>query len=126
MTAKLATRDDRILAGVEEADALGDGSTILHSASDKSQAGCLQFDPGYVSLYFVTDPGRMEVVLEEVYILSHEKRLSSKSELIPQIEQITKSGKPPAYHSGECWRRGGSSRIPCYARRMASVTSAKK
>jgi len=94
MTAKLATRHDRIWAGVEDAGALRDGSILLHSATDKSQTGCLQFDCGYLSPYFVTDPERMEVVFEDVYIFIHEKRLSSKIDLIPPLEQITERGKP--------------------------------
>jgi len=94
MTAKLATRDDRIGAGVEEDGALRDGSILLHSANDKPQLGSMQLDCGYLSPYFVADPGRMEVVLEDVYIFIYEKRLSSKSDLIPLLEQITESGKP--------------------------------
>jgi chaperonin GroEL (HSP60 family) len=94
MTAKLATRDDRIWAGVEEAGALRDGTILLHSANDKPQLRSMQFGCGYLSPYFVTDPERMEVVLEDVYIFIHEKRLSSKIDLIPLLEQITESGKP--------------------------------
>jgi chaperonin GroEL (HSP60 family) len=93
MTAQLATGDDRILAGVEEADAIRDGSIIPRKASDKPQVGGMQFDCGYLSPYFVTDPERMEVAFENVYILIHEKRISSKKELLPLLEQIT-SGKP--------------------------------
>jgi len=94
MTAKLATGDDRIWAGVGEAGALRDGSILLHGTSDKPQLGSVQFGCGYLSPYFVTDPGRMEVVFEDVYIFIHEKRLSSKSDLIPLLEQITESSKP--------------------------------
>ena len=94
MTAKLATRDDRIWAGVEEAGALRDGSILLHSANDKPQLRSMQFSCGYLSPYFVTDPERMEVVLEDVYIFIHEKRLSSKIDMIPLLEQITESGNP--------------------------------
>jgi chaperonin GroEL (HSP60 family) len=94
MTAKLATGDDRTWADVEEAGALRDGSNLLHSASDKPQLGSTQFGCGYLSPYFVTDSERMKVVFEDVYIFIHEKRLSSKSDLIPLLEQITKSGKP--------------------------------
>jgi chaperonin GroEL (HSP60 family) len=94
MAAKLATRDDRIWAGVREAGALRDEIILPHSANDKPQLGRMQFGCGYLSPYFVTDPGRMEAVLEDVYTLIHEKRLSSKSDLIPLLEQITESGKP--------------------------------
>jgi chaperonin GroEL len=54
----------------------------------------MQFDRGYLSPYFVTDPDRMECVLENVYILIHEKKISSMKDLLPLLEQIAKSGKP--------------------------------
>ena len=54
----------------------------------------MQFDRGYLSPYFVTDPDRMEVVLEEPYILIHEKKISSMKDILPILEQIAKSGKP--------------------------------
>jgi chaperonin GroEL len=54
----------------------------------------MQFDRGYLSPYFVTDPERMEVVLENAYILINEKKISSMKDLLPLLEQIAKSGKP--------------------------------
>jgi chaperonin GroEL len=54
----------------------------------------MQFDRGYLSPYFVTDPDRMESVLEDPYILIHEKKISSMKDLLPLLEQIAKSGKP--------------------------------
>ncbi|HOB51660.1 MAG TPA: chaperonin GroEL [Acidobacteriota bacterium] len=54
----------------------------------------MQFDRGYLSPYFVTDPERMEVVLEDAYILIHEKKISSMKDLLPVLEQIARSGKP--------------------------------
>ena len=54
----------------------------------------MQFDRGYLSPYFVTDPERMEVSLENAYILIHEKKISSMKDLLPLLEQIAKSGKP--------------------------------
>lgn len=54
----------------------------------------MQFDRGYVSPYFVTDPERMEAVLVDPFILIHEKRLASMKELLPLLEQIAKQGKP--------------------------------
>jgi chaperonin GroEL len=54
----------------------------------------MQFDRGYLSPYFVTDPERMECVLEEVYILLHEKKISSMKDMLPLLEQIAKSGRP--------------------------------
>jgi chaperonin GroEL len=54
----------------------------------------MQFDRGYLSPYFVTDPERMEAVLENPYILIHEKKISSMKDLLPLLEQIAKGGKP--------------------------------
>ncbi len=54
----------------------------------------MQFDRGYLSPYFVTDPERMEVVLEDPFILIHEKKISAMKDLLPVLEQIAKSGKP--------------------------------
>lgn len=54
----------------------------------------MQFDRGYLSPYFVTDPERMEARLEDAYILIHEKKISSMKDLLPVLEAIAKSGKP--------------------------------
>jgi chaperonin GroEL len=54
----------------------------------------MQFDRGYLSPYFVTDPERMEAVLENPYVLIHEKKISSMKDLLPLLEQIAKSGSP--------------------------------
>jgi chaperonin GroEL len=54
----------------------------------------MQFDRGYLSPYFVTDPERMEAVLDDAYILINEKKISSMKDLLPLLEQIAKSGKP--------------------------------
>jgi chaperonin GroEL len=54
----------------------------------------MQFDRGYLSPYFVTDPGRMEVVLEEPSILIFEKKISSMKDLLPLLEQVARGGKP--------------------------------
>ncbi|MHB1025866.1 MAG: chaperonin GroEL, partial [Desulfobacteria bacterium] len=54
----------------------------------------MQFDRGYLSPYFVTDPERMEVILEDPYILIHEKKISNMKDLLPLLEQIARSGKP--------------------------------
>ena len=54
----------------------------------------MRFDRGYLSSYFVTDPERMECVLENALILIHEKKISSMKDLLPLLEQIAKSGKP--------------------------------
>jgi len=54
----------------------------------------MQFDRGYLSPYFVTDPERMECVLEDVRILIHEKKISAMKDLLPLLEQTAKTGKP--------------------------------
>jgi chaperonin GroEL len=54
----------------------------------------MQFDRGYLSPYFVTDPERMEVAFENAYILINEKKISSMKDILPVLEQISKSGKP--------------------------------
>ena len=54
----------------------------------------MQFDRGYISPYLVTDAERMEAVLEDAYILLHEKRISNMKDLLPILEQIAKTGKP--------------------------------
>ena len=54
----------------------------------------MQFDRGYLSPYFVTDAERMEVVLEDPYILIHEKKISNMKDLLPVLEQIARAGKP--------------------------------
>ncbi|MCU0245707.1 MAG: chaperonin GroEL [Bryobacter sp.] len=54
----------------------------------------MQFDRGYLSPYFITDPDRMEAVLEEPYILIHEKKIANMKDLLPLLEQIARAGRP--------------------------------
>ncbi len=54
----------------------------------------MQFDRGYLSPYFVTDPERMETVLEDPYILIHEKKISNIRDMIPLLEAVARAGKP--------------------------------
>ena len=54
----------------------------------------MQFDRGYLSPYFVTDPERMEAALEDAVVLIHEKKISSMKDLLPLLEQVARGGKP--------------------------------
>jgi chaperonin GroEL len=54
----------------------------------------MRFDRGYISPYFITDPERMEAVLEEPYILLYEKKISAAQDIIPVLEQVVRAGKP--------------------------------
>jgi chaperonin GroEL len=54
----------------------------------------MQFDRGYLSPYFVTDPDKMEAILEDAYILIHDKKISAMKDLLPVLEKVAQSGKP--------------------------------
>jgi chaperonin GroEL len=54
----------------------------------------MQFDRGYLSPYFVTDPEKMEAVLEDAYLLIHDKKISAMKELLPILEKVAQSGRP--------------------------------
>src|SRR6267143_1018797 len=54
----------------------------------------MQFDRGYLSPYFITDPEKMEAVLEDTYILLHDKKISSMKDLLPVLEKVAQTGKP--------------------------------
>ncbi len=54
----------------------------------------MQFDRGYLSPYFITDPEKMETVLEDAYILVHDKKISAMKDLLPLLEKVAQSGKP--------------------------------
>jgi chaperonin GroEL len=54
----------------------------------------MQFDRGYLSPYFISDPDRMEAVMEDPYILIHEKKISNMKDLLPLLEQIARGGRP--------------------------------
>jgi chaperonin GroEL len=110
-----ATRDHKEIAQVGIISANGDqdiGTKIAEAMEKVGKEGVItveeakglettlevvegmQFDRGYLSPYFVTDPERMEVVLEDPYILIHEKKISSMKDLLPLLEQVARSGKP--------------------------------
>ena len=67
-------------------------SKTMHTELDTVDG--MQFDRGYLSPYFVSDAERMEAVLEDPYILIHEKKISNMKDLLPLLEQIARSGKP--------------------------------
>ncbi len=67
-------------------------SKTMHTELDTVEG--MQFDRGYLSPYFVTDAERMEAVLDDPYILIHEKKISNMKDLLPLLEQIARSGKP--------------------------------
>jgi chaperonin GroEL len=109
------TRDTKEIAQVGTVSANGDaaiGSMIAEAMEKVGKEGVItveeakgletkldfvegmQFDRGYLSPYFVTNPERLEVELEDAYLLVVEKKLSSMRELVAMLEQIAKSGKP--------------------------------
>lgn len=94
MTAKLATQGEYLLARVEDARITLEESASSCSGGEKPRAGSMQFDCGYLSPYFITDPERMEVAFENAYILISEKKISSRTDLLPLLEKITNVGKP--------------------------------
>ena len=94
MAAKLATVDERVLAYAEGSGAIPYGSISSSRANEKPLAGGMQFDCGYLSPFFITDPERMEVAFENVYVLVYSGKISSKKDLLPLLEQITKNSKP--------------------------------
>jgi chaperonin GroEL len=61
----------------------------------------MQFDRGYLSPYFITDPDKMEVALEDAYILIHDKKVASMKDLLPVLEKVAQSGKPLLIIEGE-------------------------
>ena len=127
MAAKLATVDDQALACIDEPGAIDDIG-ILRSTCEEPQFGALQFGCGYLSPYFITDPARMEAGLDDAYILIHEKKISSRKDLLPLLGQITNSGKPlfiiaedlagevltdgPSPRKETLWGRGRASETP--------------
>ena len=95
----------------------------------------MQFDRGYLSPYFVTDPDRMEAALEDAYILIHEKKISNMKDLLPVLEQVARNAKPLVIIAedvdGEALAtlvvnklRGTLSVLP--SRRLASAIAAKR
>jgi chaperonin GroEL (HSP60 family) len=83
MPAKLATAEEHILANAEGSGAIPDGSVRSSRVNEQPPFGGMQFDCGYVSPFFITDPERMEVAFENVYILVYPGKISSKKRPAP-------------------------------------------
>jgi chaperonin GroEL len=94
MAAKLPTAEEQILANAEGSGAIPDGSVRSSKINDQPPFGGMQFDCGYISPFFITDPESMEVAFENVYILVYPGKISSKKDLLPLLQQITKNSNP--------------------------------
>ena len=94
MAAKLATVDEHILAHARGSGDIRDAAVASSGANERLRDRVLQFDCGYLSPFFITDPERMEVAFENAYILLYPGKISSKKDLLPLLEQITKNSKP--------------------------------
>jgi chaperonin GroEL len=101
MTAQLATVGGRILAQVEDAGVIRDGSIIPSITADRPPIRRMQFDSGYLSPYLINDPERTEVSFDNVYVLVYAGTISSRRDLLPLLEQITKSGRPMLINAGD-------------------------
>src|ERR1700735_4473355 len=94
----ISANNDKQIGGII-AEAMKKGGkdgviTVEESKTMETTLEVMQFDRGYLSPYFITDPDRMECALEDVRILIHEKKISSMKDLLPLLEQIAKMGKP--------------------------------
>ena len=93
MAAKLATVDEHILAYARGSGDIRDAAVASSGANERLRDRVLQLDYGYLSPFFITDPERMEVAFENAYILLYPGKISSKKDLLPLLEQITKNSK---------------------------------
>jgi chaperonin GroEL (HSP60 family) len=93
MAAKLATVDEHILAYARGSGDIRDAAVASSGASERLRDRVLQLDYGYLSPFFITDPERMEVAFENAYILLYPGKISSRKDLLPLLDQITKSSK---------------------------------
>jgi chaperonin GroEL len=94
MAAKLATVDERILAHAHGSGDARDASIASSGVNEEPQIGRLQFDRGYLSPFFVTDPERMEVAFDNAFVLFQQGKINSNKDLFPLLDQIAKTGKP--------------------------------
>ncbi len=94
MAAKLATVDEHILAHARGSSDIRDAAVASSGANEQLRGSVLQFNCGYLSPFFITDPERMEAAFENACILVYPGKISSKKDLLPLLEQITKNRKP--------------------------------
>ena len=117
--ASLSAQDPEIGAIIADAfDKVGkDGVITVEESSTASTelefTEGMQFDKGYISPYFVSDPERMEAVLEDAYILINQGKISAIADVLPILEKVVQAGQAAAHH-----RRGHRRRGPVHARRQ--------